>query len=115
MAESLITPEGPTLLDGVSVLPIDHLDMFGYNAANSYIIPELIDVVRFNAALAKTLVFFPLYAARVSCAENGAEPWRVRHLNAIGIALLSALTADSAAQRHPRHRLRERRDSDCSD
>ncbi|KAJ7142625.1 hypothetical protein C8R44DRAFT_602887 [Mycena epipterygia] len=77
MAESLIVPDGPTLLDGVSVLPIDHLDVFGYNAANSYIIPELIDVVRFNAALAKTLVFFPLYAARVSCAENGAEPWRL--------------------------------------
>ncbi|KAJ6504499.1 hypothetical protein DFH09DRAFT_1335300 [Mycena vulgaris] len=77
MAESLITADGPTLLDDVSVLSIDHLDVFGYNAANSYIIPELIDVVRFNAALAKTLAFFPLYAARVNCAENGGEPWRL--------------------------------------
>ncbi|KAJ6558962.1 hypothetical protein B0H10DRAFT_1967157 [Mycena sp. CBHHK59/15] len=53
MAESLITPDGPTLFDGVSAL-------------NSYIIPEFIDVDRFNAALAKALVFFPLYAARLT-------------------------------------------------
>ncbi|KAJ7737277.1 hypothetical protein DFH07DRAFT_985678 [Mycena maculata] len=77
MAESLITPDGPTLLDGVSVLELDNLDVFGYNAANSYIIPELIDVSRFHAALAKTLTFFPLYAARVSCAENGGVPWKL--------------------------------------
>ncbi|KAJ7456765.1 hypothetical protein B0H11DRAFT_1925587 [Mycena galericulata] len=77
MAEASITPDGPTLLDGVSILPIDHLDVFGYNAANLYIIPGSIDVERFNTALAKTLAFFPLYAARVSCAENGAEPWRL--------------------------------------
>ncbi|KAJ6597404.1 hypothetical protein B0H10DRAFT_2196935 [Mycena sp. CBHHK59/15] len=75
MAESLITPDGPTLFDGVSALQIDDLDVLGYNAANSYIIPEFIDVDRFNAALAKALVFFPLYAARVSCAENGGGPW----------------------------------------
>ncbi|KAJ7238974.1 hypothetical protein C8J57DRAFT_1565783 [Mycena rebaudengoi] len=77
MAESLIIPDGPTLLEGVSVLPIDHLDFFAYNAANSYIIPELIDVGRFNAALAKTLAYFPLYAARVSCGENGGAPWHL--------------------------------------
>ncbi|KAJ6589748.1 hypothetical protein B0H19DRAFT_1249267 [Mycena capillaripes] len=77
MAESLITPDGPTLLDGVSVLPIDQLDFFAYNAANSYIVPELIDIGRFKAALAKTLAFFPLYAARVSCGDNGDGPWNL--------------------------------------
>ncbi|KAJ6585964.1 hypothetical protein B0H19DRAFT_1250710 [Mycena capillaripes] len=77
MAESLITADGPTLLDSVSVLPIDHLDFFAYNAATSYIIPELIDVGRFNAALAKTLAFFPLYAACVSCGENGDGLWNL--------------------------------------
>jgi hypothetical protein len=35
MAESLIIPDGPTPLKGVSVLSIDHLDFFAYNAANS--------------------------------------------------------------------------------
>ncbi|KAJ7147866.1 hypothetical protein C8R43DRAFT_1009773 [Mycena crocata] len=48
-----------------------------YNAANSYIIPEFIDIVRFKAALAKVLTFFPLYAARASCAENGGVPWEL--------------------------------------
>ncbi|KAJ7161172.1 hypothetical protein C8R46DRAFT_1106676 [Mycena filopes] len=76
MSEALlVTPDGPTLLDGVSVLPLDHLDVFGYAAANSYIVPEIIDVNRFNGALAQTLTLFPLYAARASCAENGHEPW----------------------------------------
>ncbi|KAJ7738038.1 hypothetical protein DFH07DRAFT_966190 [Mycena maculata] len=77
MAESLIAPDGPTLLDGVSVFELDNLDVFGYNAANSYIIPELIDVPRFHAALAKTLAFFPFYAARVGCAENDGVPWKL--------------------------------------
>ncbi|KAJ7605119.1 hypothetical protein DFH06DRAFT_1385395 [Mycena polygramma] len=72
---SLITPSGPTVLDGVSVLPIDPLDFFGYNAANLYVVPELVDVARFNSALAKTLALFPLYAARVSCGKDGNEPW----------------------------------------
>ncbi|KAJ7479818.1 hypothetical protein FB451DRAFT_1556636 [Mycena latifolia] len=75
MLEALITPDGPTVLEGFSVFPIDGLDVFGYNAANSYIIPELIDVDRFTAALAKTLTLFPLYAARASCEENGGVPW----------------------------------------
>ncbi|KAJ7709380.1 hypothetical protein B0H16DRAFT_1900986 [Mycena metata] len=75
MSESLITPDGPTVLDGVSVLTLDHLDVFGYNAANSYIIPEIIDAERFHSALAKTLAWFPLYAARASCGEDGREPW----------------------------------------
>ncbi|KAJ7038937.1 hypothetical protein C8F04DRAFT_1321577 [Mycena alexandri] len=70
-----ITPDGPTVLDGVSVLTLDHLDVFGYNAANSYVIPEIIDVDRFHGALAKTLVLFPLYATRASCAEDGRAPW----------------------------------------
>ncbi|KAF8191967.1 hypothetical protein K438DRAFT_1970332 [Mycena galopus ATCC 62051] len=77
MAESLVTPDGPTFLDGILELPIDGLDVFGYNAANSYIIPELIDIERFKSALAKTLTFFPLYAARVSCGENGGIPWNL--------------------------------------
>ncbi|KAJ7241862.1 hypothetical protein C8J57DRAFT_1244481 [Mycena rebaudengoi] len=77
MAESFIIPDGPTLLEGVSVLSIDHLDFFAYNAANSYIIPELIDVGRFNAALAKMLTYIPLYAARVSYGENGCAPWHL--------------------------------------
>lgn len=78
-AESLlIVPNGPTLLDGVSELPIDALDVFGYAAANAYVVPELIDVLRFTAALAKTLMLFPLYAARVRCAEGGGVPWVVR-------------------------------------
>ncbi|KAJ6472850.1 hypothetical protein C8R47DRAFT_1053915 [Mycena vitilis] len=72
---SLITPSGPTVLDGVSVLPIDPLDFFGYNAANLYVVPELVDISRFNSALAKTLAMFPLYAARVSCGKDGNEPW----------------------------------------
>ncbi|KAJ7789185.1 hypothetical protein B0H14DRAFT_2945400 [Mycena olivaceomarginata] len=64
-AESLlIAPNGPTLLNGVSELPIDALD-----------VPELIDMPRFTAVLAKTLVLFPLYAARVRCAEGGGVPW----------------------------------------
>ncbi|KAJ7735913.1 hypothetical protein B0H16DRAFT_1574718 [Mycena metata] len=75
MAESLITPDGPTVLSAVSVLTLDHLDVFGYLAGNSYIIPEIIDVERFHSALAKTLTVFPLYAARASCAEDGREPW----------------------------------------
>ncbi|KAJ7255772.1 hypothetical protein C8J57DRAFT_1236194 [Mycena rebaudengoi] len=41
------------------------------------IIPELIDVGRFNASLAKTLTYFSLYAARVSCGENGCAPWHL--------------------------------------
>ncbi|KAJ6573462.1 hypothetical protein DFH09DRAFT_1362098 [Mycena vulgaris] len=69
--ESPLSPDGPTLLDGVSEPPIDHLDVFGFNATNSYIVAGLIEVERLNAALVKTLVLFPLYAARVSCAENG--------------------------------------------
>jgi hypothetical protein len=106
MAEYLIIPDGPTLLEGISELPIDHLDFFAYNAANSYIIPELIDVGRFNAALAKTLVFFPLYAARVICGENGCSPWHVRfpQQQTIGATMFNAATAHSIAQRHPCHR-----------
>jgi hypothetical protein len=96
MAESLITPDGPTLLDGVSQLPIDYLDVFGYNAANLYVIPEAIDVGRFNAALAKTLTVFPLYAARASCGENGGMPWNVRCLNMIKIISPTAPTVDAA-------------------
>ncbi|KAK7033359.1 hypothetical protein R3P38DRAFT_2922272 [Favolaschia claudopus] len=71
----LVKPSGPTLLDGVSELPIDGLDVFGYNAANSYIIPELVDVKRFSAALGKAVRWFPLYAARVRCADGGGVPW----------------------------------------
>ncbi|KAK7016304.1 hypothetical protein R3P38DRAFT_2542578 [Favolaschia claudopus] len=71
----LVKPSGPTLLDGVSELPIDGLDVFGYNAANSYVVPELLDVQRFNAALGKALRWFPLYAARVRCADGGGVPW----------------------------------------
>ncbi|KIY63160.1 hypothetical protein CYLTODRAFT_458368 [Cylindrobasidium torrendii FP15055 ss-10] len=56
---------------------IDDLDVFGYNAANSYIIPELVNVDRFKAAVARTLTIFPLYAARVSCGGDGGVPWKI--------------------------------------
>ncbi|KAJ7244424.1 hypothetical protein B0H12DRAFT_1129478 [Mycena haematopus] len=71
----LITPAGPSVLDAIMLLPIDALDVFNYAAANAYIIPELLDAPRFAAALAKTLVLFPLYGARVRCEAGGGVPW----------------------------------------
>ncbi|KAJ7819473.1 hypothetical protein B0H14DRAFT_2836385 [Mycena olivaceomarginata] len=95
-AESLlIVPNGPTLLDSVSELPINALDVFGYAAANAYIVPELIDVPRFTAALAKTLVLFPLYAARVRCAEGGGVPWVIT-LPPQGIPLTIASSSETS-------------------
>ncbi|KAF7345977.1 hypothetical protein MVEN_01620300 [Mycena venus] len=70
---TLIAPAGPAL-DGLSTLPIDNLDVFGYIAANSYIVPEIIDVERFKDALSKTLVLFPLYAARSKNPSASSPP-----------------------------------------
>ncbi|KAJ7237937.1 hypothetical protein C8J57DRAFT_1087112 [Mycena rebaudengoi] len=83
---TLIAPAGPTLLDGLSTLPIDNLNVSRYNTANSYIVPEIIDVKRFKDALNETLVLFPLYAARVKCAEGGGVPWTIT-LPPLGIPL----------------------------
>ncbi|KAJ6461093.1 hypothetical protein C8R45DRAFT_1108890 [Mycena sanguinolenta] len=85
----LVTPAGPSVLDGVTSLPVDALDIFNYGANNAYIVAELIDAARFAAALAQTLVLFPVYGARVRCEAGGGVPWVIT-LPPVGVPLTVA-------------------------
>ncbi|KAF8209946.1 hypothetical protein K438DRAFT_2012090 [Mycena galopus ATCC 62051] len=98
----LVTPSGPTVLDGVTSLPVDALDVFNYGASNAYVVPELIDIPRFAAALAKALVLFPLYGARVKCADGGGMPWVIT-LPPLGLpfTFASNLTTDPLVMASP--------------
>jgi len=48
---------------------------------NAQIIPELLDIGRFNAALSKALSSFPLLAGRLVRPDSLEAPWRIRLTN----------------------------------